>query len=252
MNVTRKAISIAILSTCLSGTVAADFVGLNIGINRWSPDITGNFASTNSGSSDISLTGDLGYSDHASTGVNISFEHPLPLIPNVRYSTTDLNSSSNSTVTGLDFDNNTYTGQINSTLDLSHNDIVLYYQVLDNWVNIDVGLDVKTFDGKVSVTDPSGTTPNSSISVDESIPMLYLAARFDLPLTGFYVGANIQQLSIGDNSAEDTTLMVGYESSSGLGIEGGIKTFTLELNDASNLNTNLEYDGLYLNGYFHF
>ncbi|MBT3204878.1 MAG: hypothetical protein HN349_11235 [Gammaproteobacteria bacterium] len=82
--------------------------------------------------------------------------------------------------------------------------------------------------------------------------MIYLSARFDLPLTGFYVGANIQQLSIGDNSAEDTTLMVGYESSAGIGIEGGIKTFSLELNDASDLNTNLEYDGLFLNGYFHF
>ena len=64
--------------------------------------------------------------------------------------------------------------------------------------------------------------------------------------------ANIQRLSVGDNSAEDATVMIGYESKMGLGLEGGYKTFTLELDDASNLNTNLEYDGLYLNGYFHF
>ena len=28
--------------------------------------------------------------------------------------------------------------------------------------------------------------------------------------------------------------------------------FSLELDDANNLNTNLEYDGVYLNGYFRF
>ena len=46
--------------------------------------------------------------------------------------------------------------------------------------------------------------------------------------------------------------MIGYESKIGLGIEGGFKTFTLDLEDVNTLNTNLEYDGLFLNGYFHF
>ncbi len=252
MNFSRKAISIALLSTCLSGTVSADFIGLNIGASRWTPDITGSFSSDNTGSSSIKLNDDLGYSDHTSTTINISFEHPIPLLPNVKYQGSDLNASSTANLTTpKTFNNKTFiVGEINSTLDLSHNDIALYYEILDNWINIDIGLDLKKFDGKVSIRDTANNS--SEITVDETIPMLYLAARVDLPFTGFYVGANIQQLSIGDNSAEDRTLMVGYESSMGLGIEGGIKTFTLELNDASNLNTNLDYDGLFLNGYFHF
>lgn len=250
MNFTRKVSTLALILSAFSGAASADFVGLNIGVAQWMPDLSGSFSS-NSGTS-VDLNSDLGYSDQSSTSLSVSFEHPVPLIPNVKYQGYDLNSSSTSTLTSqLTFDGNTYnaTTDISSTLDLSHNDIVLYYELLDNWINIDIGLDLKKFDGKVSISD-SNTT--SSITVDETIPLLYLAARVDLPFTGLYVSANIQQLSVGDNSVEDTTLLIGYESSMGLGIEGGFKTFTLELNDASNLNTNLQYDGLFLNGYYHF
>jgi outer membrane protein len=253
MNIARKVSLIALISAVICGPVSADFVGLNIGVSHWTPDIKGSFSSGSASS--IQLDSDLGYSDHSSTTLNASFEHPIPLLPNIKYSGSDLNASSNSTLTqSLNFEGQSYlaNANISSTLDLSHNDIVLYYEILDNWVNIDVGVDLKKFDGKVSIRDNADVTSSRSITVDETIPMLYLAARFDLPLTGFYVGANIQQLSIGDNSAEDTTVMIGYESKMGLGVEGGYKTFTLELDGANNLNTNLEYDGLFLNGYFHF
>ncbi len=222
----------------------ADFVGLNIGAYSWSPDIGGTIQTGSDAK--IRLDSDLGYSDENITGLSISLEHPVPMLPNVRYQTVDLNSSSRTTTSGnIQFNGSSYTGTINSTLDLSHQEIVLYYEMLDNWINIDLGLDLKMFDGEVGIN-------NNRIAIDETVPMLYLSARVDLPFTGFYVGANLQQLSLGDNSAEDTTLLIGYESSSGLGIEGGFKTFTLDLNDVGDLDTNLEYDGLFLNGYFHF
>ncbi len=232
----------------LSSPVSADFVGLNIGTKHWVPDMSGSFSSSTDSS--IRLSDDLGYKDEATTALTISIEHPIPAIPNVKYQGYDLNSSSASNISNsITFDGTSYTGDINSQLDLSHNELVLYYELLDNWVNLDMGLDLKKFDGKVSITD---NVNRSIIDVDETIPMLYLSARFNLPLSGFYVGADIHPLSIGDNSAEDSSLMIGYESKRGLGIEGGIKSFSLELDDANDLNTNLEYDGLYLNGYLHF
>jgi outer membrane protein len=245
MKTTRTVFS-ALTALLLSSAANADFVGLNIGTNVWTPDIKGSFNSTNNSS--INLQDDLGYSDKSSTSLSISFEHPIPILPNVKYQNYDLKKSSSAS-SNFTFNDQAYSGQINSTLDLSHNDIVLYYELLDNWINLDLGLDLKRFDGKVSVSD---TTNSDTITVDETIPMLYLSARFDLPLSGFYVGADIQQLSVGSSSAEDSTLKVGYESKVGLGIEGGIKSFNLELDDANNLDTNLEYDGLFLNGYYHF
>jgi outer membrane protein len=251
MNFTRKVSALALLITAISGAATADFVGLNIGAAQWTPDLSGSFSSGSAAS--IDLNSDLGYSDQTSTSLSVSFEHPIPMIPNVKYTGYDLSSKSKSTLTSpITFDGNSYSANISSTLDLSHNDLVLYYELLDNWINIDIGLDLKKFDGRVSISDLDNSSNSSSITVDETIPLFYLAARVDLPFTGLYVSANIQQLSVGDNSVEDSTLLIGYESSMGLGIEGGFKTFTLELNDASNLNTNLQYDGLFLNGYYHF
>ncbi len=244
---TTRIVFFSLLTFSFSPLVNADFVGLNIGTNRWVPDISGSFNSSNDSS--IETGNDLGYSDHTSIAMTISIEHPVPVVPNFRYQGYDLNASSQSTLDNdVTFNGSTYyTGSdVNSTLDLSHNDIALYYQLLDNWINLDLGLDFKMFDGKVSINN------DAPIDVDETIPMLYFSARVDLPLTGFYVGANIQPYSLGDSSSEDSSLLIGYESRIGLGFEGGIKSFSLDLEDVNDLNTNLEYDGIFLNGYFNF
>ena len=242
-----KTKSLLLIALGISGIASADFVGLNIGASNWRPDISGTFNSTNAGT--VSLSRDLGLKDDSTSNISITLEHPIPMLPNIKYQGQGLNSNGRSTLSNqVVFNNQTYNSgtSINSKLDLSHNEIALYYELLDNWINLDLGLDFKMFDGKVSINNDPG------IIVDETIPMLYVAARVDLPFTGFYIGANIQTLSIGDNSIDDSTLLVGFESKVGLGIEGGIKTFSLELDDTNNLNTNLEYDGFFVNGYYHF
>ena len=126
---------------------------------------------------------------------------------------------------------------------------MLYYKLLDSKVDLDLGVDLKRFEGQISRT-------GSNFAVDETIPLLYLSARIDLPVTGLYVGANINanvvDLGLSDSSAQDSTLMLGYQSDNGLGIEGGIKYFSLELNESGNYGTEFEYDALYLNGYINF
>ena len=87
---TKSIVLAALTSVSICGSVNADFVGLNIGANYWTPDLKGSFASTAAGSTSINLNSDLGYSDHSSTSLNISLEHPVPLLPNVRYSGSDL------------------------------------------------------------------------------------------------------------------------------------------------------------------
>lgn len=226
----------------------ADFVGLNIGSSFWIPNTTGTFNSSSS-SNDISVNNDLDVDDQSNYSFNISFEHPIPTLPNIRFQNVGLNSTGTSNVGSINFDNKSFTGNVTSTFDISHNDFVLYYELLDNWVNLDVGVNLKLFEGEISLADGSS---DGRININETIPILYLAARFDLPFTGFYVGANIQNISLVDSSVEDSSLMIGYETGDGVGVEGGYKTFSLNLDDARNLNTNFEYDGIYLNGYIHF
>ncbi len=252
MKPTLNILAVAALALLFSTPGRADLIGFSIGASYWDPDLSGSFNST--GGTSVNISDDLGVDASSESSLVISLEHPVPFLPNFRYQAVGLDSKGQKAISSdITFEGQTYSAgeTVRSSIDLSHDDIVLYYEILDNWVNLDIGLDVKRFDGEVSLVGSANTTP-SIIGVDETIPLLYLSARFDLPFSGFYVGADVSTLSSGDNSVEDTTLKLGYESKIGFGIEGGVRTFSLELDDADNLDSDLEYDGAFVNGFFHF
>jgi outer membrane protein len=224
----------------MTGTVEAEFVGLNIGVSRSASTTPNSFDS-------IDLIDDLDVDNPQHSSMTIILEHPITALPNIRYQGSQLVSDISINGEVFNFGNRN-----SSTFDLSQDDIVLYYQLLDNWVNLDLGVDVKRLDGEVSFDGNTGST----VSVDETIPLLYLSARFDLPLDGLYVGADINagviDLGLSESSAQDSTFLMGYESGTGLGIEGGYKHFSLDLNNVDAPDTDLEYDGIFLNGYVNF
>jgi outer membrane protein len=245
MSETARILAISALISLTTGTAKAEFIGLNIGANHWALPTPDSFDST--GPESIDLIDDLDVDDPAHSSMTIILEHPITALPNIRYQGSQLDSDTS--INGKAFNAG---NQDSSTFDLSQNDIVLYYQLLDNWVNLDLGVDVKHLDGEVSF---DGST-SSTVSVDETIPLLYLSARFDLPLNGFYVGAdinaNVIDLGLSESSAQDSTIMMGYESGTGLGIAGGFKYFSLDLDNVDAPDTDLEYDGIFLNGYVNF
>jgi len=251
MKQTRIVFLFLVIGILPLSTLHADFVGINIGASQWSPNLSGSFNSNDNGTS-IDLIDDLGIDDNGSpSSLVLILEHPIKALPNIKYQGFNLDSSGSRTLNNnLDFNGQTFNSgnRVRTSFDLSHDDIVLYYQLLDNWVNLDMGIDVKRFDGEVEL---SGDT-SSRLAIDETIPLLYLSARFDLPYDGFYIGANFNSLSLGDNIVEDSTIKLGYETNFGIGFEGGIKSFSLELDNADNLDTDLKYDGIFLNGFYHF
>jgi len=251
MKTTRSVLALSALLVLGMTSVRADLIGFKIGANYWEPELTGSITGDTVGDTPIDLVGDLGLEDPTSSNLVLTLEHPVPLLPNLRYQSIELDSMGSNIQGGLTFNDTVFpAGLVNTTFDLSHDDIVLYYELLDNWVSLDFGLDIKIFDGEVSLDD--GGIITESVLIDETIPLLYLSARFDLPFSGFYIGADLIGASTSDNSLEDTSIMLGYESDSGLGLEGGFKKFSLEINDVTDINADLEYDGIYLNGYYHF
>ena len=251
MKTTRIVLLLSTLLFMCVSSVRADFVGFKIGASYWQPDLTGSFIGDGVADTPIDLVGDLGLEDISPSNLVLTLEHPIPLLPNIRYQNLEFDSMGSNIHSGLTFNDTVFpAGNVNTTYDLSHDDIVLYYEILDNWVSLDFGLDIKIFDGEVTLDD--GGIITESVLIDETIPLLYLSARFDLPFSGFYIGADFIGASAGDNSLEDTSIMLGYESDGGLGFEGGIKKFSLEINDVTDINADLEYDGIYLNGYYHF
>lgn len=247
---------ILILTICVGLNAQADSLGLNVGATTWTPTLTGDFKSTTPASSTISLGNDINLNEKPKRGLAFSLEHPIPSLPNVRFQGTSLDKKGYSQLnSNLNFNGTTFNSgdQVQSEFDLSHEDIVLYYEVVDNLVNINLGLDIKRLDGHVSMSSNNSTT---RLAVDETLPLLYFSARYDVPGSGFYLGADLindpQLVDLNTSLAEDRTVKVGYESRNGLGIEGGLKNFKLDLDNSNSLDTNLEFQGLFLNGYLHF
>jgi len=229
------------------GIAEAEFIGLNIDGYSAQP-------AQSHYSSSIDLVDDLDVENPEETSMVLILEHPIAVLPNIRYQSYNMDSSGNRS-TNPDFSFNQgspgFGNDSNGSYNLASNDIVLYYQLLNNWMDLDMGVDLKRLDGQVSQAGPG-----NSIDVDETIPLLHLSARVDLPINGLYVGADINSnfvnLGISESGAQDSTIMLGFENGTGLGIAGGIKSFSLDLNNSDDAKTDIGYDGLFVNGYFNF
>ncbi len=232
-----------------SSAFKADTLGLYVSASNWSPDISGTIDNTGPA---IDLVDTLGYSDEDATRLSVRFEHPLPVLPNLGLERYDLDSSSTATLSEIITYNGTVyniNDTVNSQLDLSHQSVLLYYEVLDNWVNLDIGLDIMLFDGQIEL---ESSTDSNMTDLDETIPALYAMFEFDFPLTGLTAGAALSYIGYDDNDITKSRLFVAYESEIGLGVEAGVQTFDAEWEDINLSNGNLSFDGAYASITFHF
>jgi len=224
--------------TIATGSVNADALGLYIGAGSWSHEPTGTFGTI--GDDIIDVESDLNYKEESDTYFYAAFEHFVPLIPNIRVEAATLGHTG--TATNLDFNGIPVSGD--SSINLDTTDAIIYWRLLDNWVNFDFGLNLRKLDGDFTID-------SEVVSVSETIPMLYLAAQFDLPFSGFSIGGDINTLSISDVTYQDVRIRAIYEIGV-IGFEAGYKSTTVELDNISNLNADLEFKGLMLGAFLHF
>ena len=222
-----------------SSAASADFLGIYAGGGSWNHDPSGDF-SGNTGTA-IDIAGDLNSSAKSEGYAWLAFEHPVPLIPNIRLEKTALTQTGNLSVSGKDF-NGVASGASSITLDST--DAILYYRLLDNWVNFDLGLNLRKIDGNFTVG-------SSDVKFSQSIPMLYVAAQFDLPFSGFSVGADVNVVSYQGSTYNDVRLRALYEMGV-IGFEVGTRTTTLTLDNVDNINADLKFSGLMLGMFLHF
>jgi len=237
----------------LSAQVRADVVGFQAGIDTWMPNYKGDISinkSTSQGTV-IDIEKDLGFSDESHSVLWAKIEHPIPVIPNIKIVASDLNASAGSTLTRTI----TYGGQnftasedINTRFDMSNTELTLYYELLDNWVNLDAGLTLRQYDGLSTIRT---STTSASENIDFLVPLLYLDARIDVPLLGFFVDSSLNTVSVNNNSISDFSVALGYESDFGLGGRLGYRTLGLKF-DESNVKADLQFEGTYLNVFYHF
>ncbi len=235
----------------LAGSASADTVlGIYAGAGVWQADLSGQ-----AGNSLIDVD-QLGLDDDNANFVYVALEHPIPLIPNLRLQQTQLDTSGSGEL-DADFklDDVVFSGSsdVHSELQLDHTDVVLYYELLDNWVNLDLGLNVRNLDGELTV---AGGGEKESVELSGWLPMLYAKAQFDLPTTGWSLAAEASGIGYSGDGLLDYTVKIAYESDLipflGLGLEAGYRSMTLDLEELDDLRTDLEVKGPYAAVTMHF
>jgi len=243
----KKILTASLICLCLPAAVQADALGIRIGANAWQQNFSGHAQSGNSGDK-IDVEDDLGFDDDNGFQGYISFEHPIPAIPNILVQRTIIDADANGDLNGKSFEGVTFPGAVESTIDLTHTDATLYYEILDNWVSLDLGLTARFFEQGLKIKDQ---TQSASLDIDSVIPLAYAAVKFDLPLTGLYVGADGNGIKYDDNHFFDVRAMIGWESSIGLGIDAGYRYFHAKYDDSQE-EADLTIEGPYAGLFFHF
>jgi outer membrane protein len=231
--------------------VAADtVVGVYAGIASWQQEAAGNLAS---GISDLDIEDDLGMDDETNNMFYIALEHPIPAFPNIRLQHADISlGGANALSRTIEFNGSSFTvaEQVATDIDLTQSDAVLYYELLDNYMTLDLGLAARYVDGYVNV---SSTTSSASADFSGVIPMLYGQVRVDLPLTGLWVGVQAQGIAYDGNQLLDANAQVGWESPFGLGVEVGYRAYKLELDEFDEVDSaEIDVEGVYFGLNYHF
>ncbi len=238
----------AIAFSLLPFTASADFIGFAVGAAYWNPDPSGDITYMNSGSNDFS--DDLKLGDSQENVLWAVIEHPVPMLPNIKLVKTTLGLEGRNGTLNADFgDVNAGLPGVNTDLTLDQIDAIFYYEILDNWVNLDLGLNFKIIDGSAKVSRQPFSTKEDFTA---TVPLLYGNAVFELPFTGFSAGLEASLLSVNDNSVTDMTATVGYESDIGLGVLAGLRRQSIVLKDTGDVDLDFTVSGPFAAVYYDF
>jgi outer membrane protein len=255
----KKAIIAASLMTVLSANVQADtLLGLYIGGHVWANEAEG---SVGEGEVDQAV---FDFDDQNQGSYFVAFEHPIPLIPNIKIASTTLDTIGGTDITeGFTFQGATYdVGALDTTFDTSFIDYTLYYELFDNdLLTFDFGVTVRDLDAKINMVgdvDVAGvpTSTESDLSVSGIAPMLYVNTIVGLPFTGFNVFAEANFSSYDGSSIYDYQVGVSYAVLDNLAVDldinAGYRASKLELDDIDNLYTDLTFEGFFAGATVHF
>ncbi|MCH8142042.1 MAG: TIGR04219 family outer membrane beta-barrel protein [Proteobacteria bacterium] len=240
-----------IIVLLLTGPVYGDTVfGIYAGAGSWQQSFSGDVTS---GTTQVDVEDDLALEDENNNIFYLALEHGVPVLPNLRVQHAKVAVSGDSTLTRtIEFNGTIFnlTDAVVTDVEISQTDLVLYYEVLDNVVSLDIGMAVRKVEGFFEIAT---TLEVARAEFDGVLPLLYGRVRADLPLTGLWLGAEVQGLGYDGNRLIDANAQVGWESPLGLGVEGGWRMFQFELADFDDFSSvSLDISGPYFALNFHF
>lgn len=242
-----KAAGAAVLLAAAS-TAHAEFIGLEIGAAGWRAGPSGWIEDEGTGGSGTAdLERELGLDDEFGGFAWIRIMHPIPLLPNVKLTYTPLKFDGSGTVgSGFQVGGVSFAGEaVDAEAEINQIDATLFYEVLDNIVDLDVGLNVKVLDGYFKVTNRT-TGDTAEIDFNAPIPMLYANVGVNLPFTGLSAAVEGAGIAYSGNRLMDVKASLRYSFAGVIAVEAGYRRLQLKLDDVDDLSSDFTVDGPYL------
>lgn len=236
------------LAVVLSGNASAlDLAG---GMGKWRADFSG-VVGENGQTTSLE---NLGISGHQNTIAWLSLEHDIPYLPNLKLMHTNIAVSEKSQQTQAIVIGDLYIQgnigvEVLTDMDLSHTDATLYYQLLDQFIEIDLGLSTRYFQGYVEIQ--SEVTNPYRWDLEGLIPMLYASTKINLGVTGFSLAAHANGISHDGNAISDYSLSLNYLLGP-LGLELGYRNMQLDIENFNNFTADAQAQGAFAQFRFEF
>lgn len=248
---TTQAWILAAAVALVAAPAQADVLRFAVGAAAWDAEPDGDFQVEDN--SRIDVEDDLGMGSETTGFVWARLEHPVPILPNIKVRYTPLDIEGDETLSReITFDDRTFAVRenVDSTLDMDMLDTALYYEVLDNIVSLDLGLNVKLVDGNATLRSTS--TGEDRVDFTAPLPLLYAAVAAELPLTGLSAEAEISGLAYSDSKAFDALARLRYTFFFGLGLEVGYRTLVVDVDEVDDVDVDVDISGFFAGAHFDF
>ncbi|BFM49423.1 TIGR04219 family outer membrane beta-barrel protein [Marinomonas sp. THO17] len=179
----------------------------------------------------LGLTAEVGTfltddADDSNSYFGVAFEHPIPLIPNLR------------------IQNQSLEGRFSGTkIDSSYNDYTLYYELLDGllWLDLDAGITLRSIDGSVGAAN-----------ISDSYPLTYVSAYVSFPGTNLSIGGEFKNGGGSDADITDTTFKIKYQALYFAGLEAGYRNVEEDIDDIDGSAFDVEFKGAFIGAFLDF
>lgn len=232
-----KLLTTTLLTLGLSTLSHADFIGAKASLSYWNFDgysqNTENLPTLSAHKHSLDRDGAL--------QLSVSFEHPIPVLPNAKIKYVNLDSTSKSQYG--------YTADI----ELSHTDYILYYELLDTIVSADVGIGAANLNGDVQHRNAAAVV---HYDFNDYIPLVYAQAGVKLPFTGLSARAEAVYGRFDDTSISDFQAELQYNFIENIAVDLGAKVgyrqMMIEAEHEQSTDLKMKFKGPYIGLDIHF
>lgn len=242
----KQLLCLAALSTPFAAH--ADTLAVSAGAGIWNTSPTGSFQKKGDPVA-VDIKNDLFWSDETQGYFYATLEHPVPIIPNVKIMATNIDQSGSGN-TAFVFDGTTYSGNVTNDFSIKTVDLIAYYEILDNVVSLDIGLNVRNLKVDYTITETT-TNITTTDSISQTIPMLYALVGAS-PIPDLIISGELSYVSYDGSTISDFTAKVAYTTSFFVGLEAGYRKQQYTFSDVSSTDADLSFDGVFAGAYVKF